>query len=223
MNYKELEEHLFKIKDNKFADFSKSLSNSEYISIGVKNPVLKNIIKEHKLDNELNVNDFILGKYLEIDFIYFGLSLIRLNNIEDQLMFLKNNIKYAKSWVITDCTSTYLKKMKFDTFYDFFLKTYNSKYTYERRMAYVLGLKQYKDKNILKILPLLKLEEEYMVMMSEAWLLSCIAIEYEDAIFDYLYSCKDIKLKRKTISKICDSLRYNEESKNRFKELRKNI
>lgn len=220
MNYNELEKYLFSIRNQKFADFSKSLSNSEYISIGVKNPVLKEIIKEHKLDNDLKTEDFKLGKYLEIDLIYFGLSLSRLNNIDDQLLFLKNNIKKAKSWAVTDCLSSYLKKITFDKYFDFFLKTYNSKYTYERRIAYVLGLKQYKDKNILKILPLIKLNEEYMVMMSEAWLLSFVALAYEKEVYDYLKDLEDITLKRKTISKICDSLRYSEESKNKFKELR---
>ena len=60
MNYQELEKHLFEISDKKFADFSKSLSNSDYISIGVKNPVLRSIIKEHTKDEELNLNDFKL-------------------------------------------------------------------------------------------------------------------------------------------------------------------
>ncbi len=220
MTYKGLEEYLFKIKDNKFADFSKSLSNSEYISIGVKNPVLKEIIKEHKLDNELNTNDFILGKYLEVDHIYFGLSLIRLNNIDEQLEFLSNNIKYAKSWAVTDCLSSYMKKVSFDKFYNFFINKYNTKYTYERRMSYVLGLKQTKNKDILKILPLMKNNEEYMVMMAEAWLLSFIAVNYEKEVYDYLSKCTDNTLKRKAISKICDSLRFSEESKNKFKELR---
>ena len=220
MTYKELEEYLFSIRDDKFADFSKSLSNSEYISIGVKNPKLKEIIKEHKQDFELNPNDFILGKYLEVDHIYFGLSLIRLNKVEDQLQFLKENVWKAKSWAVTDCMSPYLKKIKFEEYYDFFLKTYNSKYTYERRMAYVLGLKQSKDKNILKVLKLMKTNEEYMVMMAEAWLLSFVALEFEDEVFEFLSKCEDITLKRKAISKICDSLRYTEESKNRFKSLR---
>lgn len=220
MTYKELEEYLFSIRDDKFADFSKSLSNSEYISIGVKNPKLKEIIKEHKQDFELNPNDFILGKYLEVDHIYFGLSLIRLNKVEDQLKFLKENVWKAKSWAVTDCMSPYLKKIKFEEYYDFFLKTYNSKYTYERRMAYVLGLKQSKDKNILKVLKLMKTNEEYMVMMAEAWLLSFVALEFEDEVFEFLSKCEDITLKRKAISKICDSLRYREESKNRFKSLR---
>ena len=221
MTYQELEKHLFDIRDEKFSSFSKSLSNSDYISIGVKNPVLRQIIKDHKLDKELNPNDFILGKYLEVDFIYFGLSLSRLNTIESQLSFLLDKIKLAKSWAITDCVTTYLKRFSFEQYYEFFLKTYNSKHTYERRIAYVLGLKQYRSPLILKILPLIKENEEYMVMMAEAWLLSVIAIEHESEVFEYLFNSKDLTLKRKTISKICDSYRFSVKSKEKFKSLRK--
>lgn len=220
MNYDELEKYLFSIGDEKFSEFSKKLSNSDYLTIGVKNPVLKQIIKEHIDDMELNTDDFKLGIYLEIDFIYYGLSLKRIKKIEGQLEFLKNNIKNAKSWVITDCMSSFMKKHTFNQFYEFFINSYNSEYTYERRMSYILALKHYTEKEILNIIPLLKINEEYMVMMAEAWLLSCIAIEYENEVYDYLLNCEDITLKRKTISKICDSFRYNEKSKNRFKELR---
>ena len=211
MKYKELEEYLFSNRDQKFALFSKSLSNSDYISIGIKNPILKDIIKKHKDDLELKLEDFILGKYLEIDFIYFGLSLSRLNTIDEQLLFLKNNIKNAKSWAITDCIPSFLKKLPFDKYYDFFLNTYNSNNTYEERISYVLGLRYYKEKEVLKIIPLIKLNKEYMVMMAEAWLLSVIAITYPIDVFEYLKNTSDIALKRKTISKICDSRRIEEE------------
>ena len=220
MTYQKLEKFLFEISDEKFASFSKSLSNSEYISIGVKNPLLRQIIKDHKQDYELDPNDFKLGVYLEVDFIYFGLSLSRINDITGQLNFLLDKIKLAKSWAITDCVTTFLKKFSFEQYFDFFLKTYKSKYTYERRMAYILGLKQYKDPQILKVIDHIQENEEYMVMMAEAWLLSVIALEYEDQVFNYLSTLSDDKLKRKTISKICESYRYSESSKNRFKSLR---
>lgn len=220
MKYKELEEYLFSNRDQKFALFSKSLSNSDYISIGIKNPILKDIIKKHKDDLELKLEEFVLGKYLEIDFIYYGLSLSRLNTIDEQLLFLKNNIKNAKSWAITDCVPPFLKKLSFDKYYDFFLDTYNSNNTYEERISYVLGLKYYKEKEVLKIIPLIKLNKEYMVMMAEAWLLSVIAITYPTDVFDFLKSIDDITLKRKTISKICDSRRIEEGLKNKFKSLR---
>ena len=220
MNYQQLEKHLFNISDKKFAVFSKSLSNSDYISIGVKNPLLRQLIKEEKNDEELKLEDFSLGKYLEVDFIYFGLALIRESDIKGQLKFLEKNIKKAKSWAITDCVVTYLKKTDFDIFFEFFQKLYKSKYTYDRRFCYVFALKHSKNPRILDIFPFLTLEEEHMVMMAEAWLLATIAIEFSDDVFMYLSNLKDVTLKRKTISKICDSFRITQNQKERFRKLR---
>ena len=220
MNYKELEKHLLDIGDKKFAEFSKTLSNSEYISIGVKNPVLRNIIKEEKNDSNLLIEDFKLGKYLEVDFIYFGLALVRCKTLEEQLKFLETNIKKAKSWAITDCVTTYLKKSDFDTYFNFYKKLYKSPHTYDRRFCYVFGLKHTKNPRILDIFPLLTTNDEYMVMMAEAWLLATVAIDFPDPVFNYLKNTNDITLKRKTISKMCDSYRINEKQKQRFKSLR---
>lgn len=223
MKYTELVSELERKSDQKFADFSKTLSNSDYKVIGVKNPVLRAIIKEHVDDGELCLDDFKLGEYLEIDFVYFGLAISRLKSTKEKLDFLLKKIKYAKSWAITDCVVTYFKKLTFEEYYDFFLKTYKGKYTYERRMAYVLGLKLYKDKNILKIISLINENEEYMVMMAEAWLLATVGIKFPHDVYSFLAQTNDIILKRKTISKISDSFRFDEETKNKFKELRKNI
>ena len=220
MTYKELEKQLLSMGDAKFAEFSKSLSNSDYISIGVKNPELRKIIKEHKDDPELKTEEFELGRYLEIDFIYFGLSLCRIKTVEEQLDFLRKNVKNAKSWAITDCMSTYIKKTTYEQFKCFFLDMHKSKDTYARRMAYILALKQYKDSRIVEILNLIQLNEEYIVMMAEAWLLSVIALTKEDEVFNYLRKCDDLKLKRKAISKINESFRFTSESKERFKSLR---
>lgn len=220
MNYQELEKHLRDISDAKYASFSKSLSNSEYISMGVKIPVLKALVKEHVKDDELKTKDFKLGKYLEVDFVYFALSLARCKNIDEQLKFLEDNIGKAKSWAVTDCLTSYLKKLTFDKYWRFFLKNRDVSYVFTRRMAFVLGLKVYKEKGIVDVLPYMRKNEDYMVMMAEAWLMATIAIVYENEVFDYLSTLDDLTLKRKTISKICDSFRFNEQSKNRFKSLR---
>ena len=87
-------------------------------------------------------------------------------------------------------------------------------------MAYILALKQYRDDRVLKILPLITLNEEYMVMMAEAWFLSVLALSFEDEVFSYLKNLDDLTLKRKTISKISDSYRFDISSKDRFKSLR---
>ena len=59
-----------------------------------------------------------------------------------------------------------------------------------------------------------------MVMMAQAWLLATIAICYPDEIFEFLSSKADITLKRKTISKMCDSFRIPDDVKDKFKSLR---
>ena len=220
MNYQKLKQYLFKISDPKFRDFSKTLSHSDYQVIGVKNPVLRQLIKDNKTNGDLKLEDFSLGQYLEIDFIYFGLALSRLKTIDEQLSFLKENIKIAKSWVITDTLATYLKKCPFEKYWAFFIDLYQSPYIYDRRLVYVLGLKHYQDEKILKILDYLNLHEEYMVMMAEAWLLATIAIHYPNEVYDVLKTCSDLTLKRKTISKIHDSYRFDDKTKERFQSLR---
>ena len=220
MNYQELKQSLFKIGDPKFRDFSKTLSNSDYQVIGVKNPTLRELIKNHKNDADLRIDDFELGQYLEIDFIYFGLALTRLKTIDEQLSFLRENIKFAKSWAITDTLSTYLKKCPFEKYWDLFIDLYQSSYTYDRRLAYVLGLKHYQAPDILKVLSHLNFNEEYMVMMAEAWLLATIALKYPKEVYDVLKSCSDLTRKRKTISKIHDSYRFDDKTKLRFQSLR---
>ena len=220
MTYKELEKYLENNANEKFAEFSKTVSNSEYLVFGVKNPVLRQIVKEHVEDKEMRLDDFKTGKYLEIDFIYFGLGLSRCKGIDEQLDFLKQNIKNAKSWAITDTASTFLKKLTFDKYWSFFLSLVKSPFTYDRRMAYVVGLKLAKDKNILNVTKYLKKDDEYMVMMGEAWLLATVAIYYPNEIYEYLQDLDDITLKRKVISKMVDSFRIDEATKERFKGLR---
>lgn len=220
MTYKELVEHLFEIRNQKYADFSKSLSASDYISIGVKNPVLRQITKEHKNDSELKIDDFELGKYLEVDFIYFGLALSRFSKIEEQLDFLRKEIRKAKSWAITDCVTTFLKKSTFEQFEKFYNELHKSKHTFERRFCYVFGLKHSKNHRILDIFLKITLHDEYPVMMAEAWLLATIAIDFPDEVFKFLKEINDIQLRRKTIQKMCDSFRISNEQKSRFKALR---
>jgi hypothetical protein len=108
----------------------------------------------------------------------------------------------------------------FDDYYEFFKKVSKSKYVYARRMGYVLGLKFVRDKNILKTFTSIKDNEDYMVMMGEAWLIATVAIYYPDECYEYLLSLNDMTLKRKVISKMVDSYRISSEIKEKFKLLR---
>ena len=220
MTYQELLDYLFSVRSEKHAQFAGNLSNSEYITIGVKNPVLRQFAKDHYKDKDLILEDFEHRKYLEVDFIYFAVGLKRCKTIEEQLEFLDKNIKYAESWAVTDTINNSLKKCPFDLYWKFFLTHYNNEHLYTRRFSYILGLTQYRDEKILQIFNYLREFDEYMVMMSEAWLLQTIATIYPQEVFEVLKTLKDEKLKLKTISKICDSFRFTAEQKEQFKSLR---
>lgn len=220
MTYQELVNYLFSVRDKKHAEFSGNLSNSDYITIGVKNPILRDLIKKHYVDKDLRLEDFECSKYLEVDFIYFGVGLKRCKTIKEQLEFLDINIKFAQSWAVTDTINHSLKKCSFDLFWEFFLSHYQNNHVYTRRFSYIFGLMFYRDERILQIFNYLNESEDYMVMMAEAWLLATIAVVYPQQVFSLLENLKDHKLKLKTISKICDSLRFSKEQKEQFKSLR---
>lgn len=223
MNYKLLKSEFFKQKDAKYAEFSKSLANSDYEFIGVRSPILKDFIKRHYDDFTLDFENFELGKYFEIDTFYFISHIKRLNTLKEQLDYIAKNSRYMLGWSVTDTCPQYLKNINYEEYESFYLKTYNSKYTYTRRVAYVIGLKIVRDRRILNLLDKFTLNEEYMVMMGEAWLLATIAIIYPLEVLDYLKSIDDKVLIRKTISKIVESYRVKEEYKNLFKQLRETL
>ena len=219
MTNKTLLNLLFSYGNKEFASFSKKLSNSDYEFIGIKIPELRKIIKDKLINEDIELDKLELGKYFEIDFIYFNLNLMKLNKIEDKIIFLEKEISKAKSWMITDSLNVYFNKLKYDLYENFFLNNYNSNYTYLRRMVYVLGIKIYKDPSILNILNYINEDKEYIVLMSQAWLLSFIAIKYQEEVYTYLSNISNTMLKRKTISKIKDSLRFDDNTKKRFQDL----
>ncbi len=219
MKASEVASYLFERRDEKLAAFSKKLSNSDYEIIGIKIPSLRDFVKEHLHDEELDPKEFSLGIYLEIDYLYFGFSLSRCSSVDEQYDFLIENIHKAKSWAVTDTLSKFIKKSPFKKFFGVFMKLAESPYIYSRRMAYVLGIAYAHDNEVLSLLPEIKPDDEYVVVMAQAWFLSVVGISYPRVIYEYLRSVKSLDLKKKTISKICDSYRYDQETKLIFKSL----
>ncbi len=221
MHYQEYLHLLFDYGETAYASFSQTASSSDYNVIGVRVPVLRKIVKENYRDENLVLSDFELGKYLEVDFSYLAIGLLRCKTVAEQLVFLKANMQIAKSWVITDTVASYCKKLTFEDYWQFFIKTCRDKHVYVRRFAYVLGLKFYRDERILQTLSYIKDNEDYMVYMGQAWLLATVAICYPNAVFEFLQEGVAANLKNKTISKIKESYRIDNAVKNRFISLRK--
>lgn len=223
MDYKALKNELFSIKDDAFAAFNKSLCNSDLEVIGIRTPIMKDYIKKHYKDEDLRLSDFEVGKYLEIDEMYYSIALKRCETASEQLAFLKKTSKHMRSWCVTDTCPQYMKDYPFSEFYKFFIETYNAKDIYTRRLAYVMAMRFRHDREVLTILNHIRENDDYMVMMGEAWMLATVAIDYPQEILDFLTNLSDATLKRKTISKIVESFRIKEEYKSKFKELRNQI
>lgn len=220
MDYFAFKKLLFDSADNKNMEFAKKVFNTSYKIVGLMTPTLKRIIQEHYKDEDLNLSDFELGECQEIDIAYLVIALKRAKTYKEQMEFLKNNLYFVKGWAVTDVLNQYLKKATFAEYFPFFEHFAKCKNTYEVRFAYIGMLKHYDSQDIEKIVPFLRHNEEYMVMMAEAWLLATIAIKNSDFVYNLLKNMDDVVLKKKTVSKMNDSFRISKEDKARFKTLR---
>ena len=99
-----------------------------------------------------------------------------------------------------------------------------SNLTFTRRWGYVIFMPSLvKDKKSFDlIVSLLKNDNEYYVIMAEAWLISYLAIYHPEKTYKYLSDCNlNYDIVGRAIQKICDSFRIDIEYKNKVKEIRK--
>ena len=221
MDYFALKKLLFDSADNKNMEFAKKVFNTSYKIIGLMTPTLKKLIQEHYKDEDLKLSDFEVGEYQEIDIFYLVTALKRAKTYKEQMEFLKKNLYFVKGWAVTDVLNQYLKKATFAEYFPYFEHFAKCKSTYEARFAYIGMLKHYESPEIERIVPYIRYNEEYMIMMAEAWLLATIAIKHSDFVYGLLKDMDDEVLKKKTISKMVESYRISKEDKERVKALRR--
>lgn len=221
MDYSALKKLLFDSADNKNMEFAKKVFNTSYKIIGLMTPTLKKLIQEHYKDEDLKLSDFEVGEYQEIDIFYLVTALKRAKTYKEQMEFLKKNLYFVKGWAVTDVLNQYLKKATFAECFPYFEHFAKCKNTYEARFAYIGMLRHYESPEIERIVPYIRYNEEYMIMMAEAWLLATIAIKHSDFVYGLLKDMDDEVLKKKTISKMVESYRISKEGKERFKALRR--
>ena len=207
MNFKEFELEFKKIGNNyKTKDVDKF--NKELIKRKVDVSFLKDIVLEKQ----------------EYHRTYFQVSLGNLNSVDEQFLFLENNFSLLQDWWHVDQLQQFIKKdLTLDYAYKKAKEYIQSDLPFVRRWAYVMFMPTLvKDKNSFdKLVSLLKDDNEYYVIMAEAWLISYMAIYYPEKTLKYIKSCPlNYNIIGRAIQKICDSFRISDEYKNKFKELR---
>ena len=208
MNFSEFEKEFKKLGNNyKTKDVDKF--NKELIKRKIDVSFLKDVVLEKQ----------------EYHRTYFQVSLGNLNCFEEQFKFIENNFSLLQDWWHVDQLQQFIKK---DLTFDYaFMKAkeyIKSDMPFVRRWAYVMFMPTLvKDGNCFdKLISLLKDDNEYYVIMAEAWLISYMGIYHPERTLKYLGSCPlRYNIIGKAIQKICDSFRISNEDKEKFKELRK--
>lgn len=156
--------------------------------------------------------------------IFFQVSLGLMDNYIDQFAFIENHADKLADWWHVDNLLQFVKcKADFEYVFKLAKKYVKSKNLFLRRWGYVLFLLGYhkEEKYFDKIVSLLKDDDDYYVVMAEAWLISFLAIYNIEKTYNFLNESKiKYNILGKAIQKICDSFRISNEDKERFRLLR---
>lgn len=156
---------------------------------------------------------------------YFQVSLGLIKNVEEQFKFIEDNFYNLNDWWHVDQLTQFISKdLSLDYAYKKAKEYINHPHIFARRWAYVMFMPTLvkNERSFDMIVQLLKDDNEYYVVMAEAWLISYLGIYYPDKTLEYLKTKPlEYNIVGRAIQKICDSFRINDDYKNKFKEIRR--
>ncbi len=185
------------------------------------------ILNKRLLKNGVDVSFLrpTLSEHEEYYRTYFWVSIKERKSSEEKLRFVEENFDLLHDWWHVDSIVSFLgNSLDFEYALEKAKEYIQSDLPYTRRLGYVLFIPRLvRDRsNIEPLFELFKNDDTYHVVMAEAWLLSFLAMCDPDRTYKYLDSCSlDYSIVGKAIQKICDSYAVSNETKERYKELRK--
>jgi 3-methyladenine DNA glycosylase AlkD len=156
---------------------------------------------------------------------YFQVSLGLLNTIEEQYKFIEDNFYLLSDWWHVDQLTQFLKPVDLDFAYEKAKEYIYHPHPFARRWGYVMFIQKLgrsSEKNLEKILSLLKNDAHYTNQMAQGWLICELAIFFPERILEWfkISNNLDYRINSKAIQKISDSFRIKECVKEEFKALR---
>lgn len=156
---------------------------------------------------------------------YFQVSLGLIKSVEEQFKFIEDNFYNLNDWWHVDQLTQFISKdLSLDYAYQKAKEYVNHPHLFARRWAYVMFMPTLvkDEKSFDMIVDLLKDDNDYYVIMAEAWLISYMGIYHPDKTLEYLKTKPlEYNIVGKAIQKICDSFRISDDYKNKFKEIRR--
>lgn len=225
-DYNKFIEYLYSLQDKKYLEFHSKLVKDKNL-IGIRTPILKEIAKSiantdyesfiksntHKTYEEDMLQGLAIG-YLKVPF-------------KDVKRYISTFIPFNDNWAVNDtvCANLKIFKKNREEGYEYILKLINSKNDWNIRFGLVLLLDYYVNDNyierLFKIIDNIN-SNEYYVKMANAWLISICFIKFPDITYKYLLNNNlDDFTYNKSISKICDSYRVDNNIKKKLKKIRR--
>ena len=155
---------------------------------------------------------------------YFQVSMGQMQTVEERLDFIEDSFYLLQDWWHVDQLTQFVGgDLTFDEAYRRAKSYVAHSHPFARRWGYVIFLpKLVRGNHFEEIAKLFHDDEEYYVVMAEAWLISYLAIHHPENTLEWLKT-KPLKynIVGKAIQKICDSYQISNERKNEFKKIRK--
>mgnify|MGYP001145357609 CR=1 FL=1 len=216
--YQEYLAYLKSLKDENYKTFHSRLTTTKYEILGITVPMQRKIAKRISQSNREAFLKLNTETYYE-EVMIKGLVLTSINEKEKVLNYLEDYVSLIDNWAICDsfCNSLKIVKTDKDFWFQHFKKYLNCKEEFKIRVALIIFLNFYIEENylneIFNLIDSIKIDK-YYVNMGSAWLLCECFIKYREKTLAYLLKSKiNTFTFNKTISKIKESYRVDNEDK----------
>lgn len=225
-NYEEFIDYLFHLKDEKYLEFNSKIVNTPSFMIGVRTPLLKQLVKSIDKEKLLPFLELLKGTYYE-EVLIEGFIISRINDKEVFDFYFHNFVEKIDCWATCDMGIGSMKQLKKDEKYFNLAKKYiKSNKEFVARTGYIIMMDYFLDGNhideILTILSSSKESKYYYVNMAKAWLISVCYVKFKDKTLNFLLHSKlDTFTYNKAIQKIIESNRVSKIDKEYLKTLKR--
>lgn len=186
----DIRKELFSLRDDKYKEFQGKLLLNVDNFIGVRVPLVRNLLRRMSEPEKIEYIDNYKCEYLE-EYLLKGLIISSLRDFNEVIKYLDYFIPLIDNWEVCDTFVLSLKiinKNK-DTFYSYIKKYLQSNKEFEKRFTLVVLLNYYvEDKYIDDIVDIILNVKcnYYYDKMAKAWLIQVCYIKYRDKILNVI-------------------------------------
>lgn len=222
-DFADFRNYLLSIQDLPYLEFLRKIIPDVDPAIGIRSPVMKKISKTVQNGNWRSF--LAIQPYYYEEKLLLGAMISKLDSLEEMLPYLENYFPYLNNWALVDSLAGNLElfqkeQQKGISILD---KWFINPNPFVVRLAFVVLIAFYVNKDYIHFCIKKAVEtkyEHYYEKMAVAWLLSVCYIDFPQNVLSVLDGRLDRFTHNKTISKIIDSYRVQEEEKKKIKELR---